>query len=531
MIIKSVIFTILFPFLLLLPINLFASNYYIAQSAQGEADGTSCANARAYSWDWSGVNDGDTVWICGTITGSASYNSTGITIPKGGTSTPITLKFCSESDCGAGNTGKLSNAYWNQSYGAIYSISKNNIIIDGNGGIIENTDNGISGYTYDEGTAGVVVDRGNNIEIKNLKVRNLYIKQHYTVHSCSGESRKDSAGLAVFGGSNIKIHDNNVTEVANGILYAHNLGNSATYSDIQIYNNITTRTNWGLALGINGSGDVVNNVKVYNNDVTIGSNFECGTVDIGYHMNGLIIYGDSTGTLDGIDIYNNYFHGEDTPDGDWTCTGFIYQTVVITTGERIYNNLFNGVSGNPSNAYIQIGHSPTAVSTTDPLIANNTIVGYGQAGRGIAHYKDNGNATIRNNIIMNTGLGLHIDGTGYELISDSNLYYNNGRVAYWDGYLTTLASLQTKMGGCPGTDHECNSIASNPDLDTNYFPKSTSPVVGKGANLTSLGITSLNSDQHGVARPSSNAWCIGAYEYAIQKFTGNTCVGCGGYYN
>ena len=313
------------------------------------------------------------------------------------------------------------------------------------------------------------------------------------------------------GGSDVKIHKNTTTESASGIAYAHNLSNSTTYSNIEIYNNTVSRHNWSIALGISGAGDVVQNMSIHNNDVTVGPNYACD-VDIGYHLNGLIIYGDSTGTLNGIDIYNNFFHGQAIPDGTWTCTGFIYQTIVNTSNERIFNNLFAGVSGDPSNAYIQIGQTASAVSTTDPFIANNTIVGYGQGGRGIAHYKNSGNATIKNNIIMNTGLGLHIAGTSYALISDNNLYYNNSRVSYWDGYLTTLADLQRKLGGCPGANKECNSITTNPDLNTNYTPKVPSPVVGKGVNLNSLGITALNSDRNGVARPSSGAWTIGAYD-------------------
>lgn len=39
-----------------------------------------------------------------------------------------------------------------------------------------------------------------------------------------------------------------------------------------------------------------------------------------------------------------------------------------------------------------------------------------------------------------------------------------------------------------------------------------SPAINTGVDLTGLGITLLNSDIDGVARPSGAAWDMGAYE-------------------
>ena len=49
--------------------------------------------------------------------------------------------------------------------------------------------------------------------------------------------------------------------------------------------------------------------------------------------------------------------------------------------------------------------------------------------------------------------------------------------------------------------------------------QSGSAAIGKGANLTSLGITALNSDAAGTARPSSGGWDIGAFQYGSQTGT------------
>src|SRR5664280_1410653 len=59
----------------------WSADYYIAQSAAGNNNATSCANAKAISYltgSWSGkVAAGDTVHLCGQITGSD--NTTALT--------------------------------------------------------------------------------------------------------------------------------------------------------------------------------------------------------------------------------------------------------------------------------------------------------------------------------------------------------------------------------------------------------------------------------------------------------------------
>ena len=88
------------PALLILTlITAFAEDLYIAQTNLGSANGTSAANARAYTWfntstNWtsvSGVPDrigpGDTVHIVGVITNPLSIQG------SGSPGNPITLKF------------------------------------------------------------------------------------------------------------------------------------------------------------------------------------------------------------------------------------------------------------------------------------------------------------------------------------------------------------------------------------------------------------------------------------------------------
>jgi hypothetical protein len=67
------------------------------------------------------------------------------------------------------------------------------------------------------------------------------------------------------------------------------------------------------------------------------------------------------------------------------------------------------------------------------------------------------------------------------------------------------------------TGQDGNSVYSSnsPNLDANFRPQAGSLVIGAGANLTSLGIATLNSDMEGNPRPSTGAWDVGASNYTI----------------
>jgi hypothetical protein len=153
---------------------------------------------------------------------------------------------------------------------------------------------------------------------------------------------------------------------------------------------------------------------------------------------------------------------------------------------------------------------------TAGVIFNNTIIGYG-GGHGILAAQNISAAgwTVKNNIFMS--LQYAEAPANATWLPDYNSLYNNTTAGYNGGFYDTFASWQTALGGCPGTNHDCNSIATNPNLNANYTPKSNSPTVGAGVNLTSLGITALNSDKNGVARPASGAWDMGAYVSTTTK--------------
>jgi hypothetical protein len=70
-------------------------------------------------------------------------------------------------------------------------------------------------------------------------------------------------------------------------------------------------------------------------------------------------------------------------------------------------------------------------------------------------------------------------------------------------------SLATEQGA----GRDVHSFTTNPNLTATFHLNSGSPAIGTGVNLTSLGITALNSDASGVARPAVAAWDIGAIQF------------------
>ena len=495
----------------------WATNYYIAQSASGIGDGTSCANARANTWDWSGVTSDDTVYICGSI-------SSQVVIGASGTyGHPVTLKFCKdmEASCGTGNQGKLSTAVF-PALGAIYNSGKSYLTIDGNNvGVIENTNNGDL-LTYHNNSVGIY-SNGDNVEIKNLTIQNIYVKVY---NSEAAGMAIDGGGMALYG-SNVSAHHNVITMAPSGITHINTSG--ATKSNISLHHNITYDTNWGIQAAVGVAGSISDSVYIYNNDITLTDAWTISTEPSWYHHNGSYCFsGDGLGLITNLSFYNNYIHS--LTSHVWAASGFIHADYGIKS-IRVYNNLLVGdVNGSPSPAFIFVNNGGTTNAVID--IYNNTIIGINSTRGIMLDTPGTGTKlTTKNNIIKGVTIGVQVTSPGNVTIdSDNNSFYNNSYVAYAGAYYTTLANWQTYLGGCPGSNNDCNSITSNPDLNSDYTEKPISPTRDAGTPLSSV----FTTDIIGITRPQGTAWDIGAYEYS----GGNTSMigvynakGLSGYYN
>ncbi len=216
------------------------------------------------------------------------------------------------------------------------------------------------------------------------------------------------------------------------------------------------------------TNSIFRNNKLHDNYSLLSSN-ESGCaakISLGYHVNMLISTGSSGGTT-------SYFYNNE-----------IY---TIHIEELLIGN--SGVGGDlvPQTWYIfnNVFHSPltTAARVVDVQYADQNIYLY--------------NNTIANHTML-------LDGTTYSGSSKTrnNLIYNC--TGDWDSIIT---------------DSSYNWNNSTPDPfvsvagDDYHLSSAVSDIANSGFDLTSYGITALNSDKDGVARPNGSAWDIGAYEY------------------
>jgi len=478
----------------------WGADYYIAQSAAGSGDGSSCGNARAVTWNWTSptVAAGDTVHLCGTFTST-------LTIPRSGSpGAPITVKF----ESGA----KFAKPYWGPSYGdnAIYSDGKSYITIDGdNVGIIENTDNGY-GKTYKTSyTGGMFINHGNYIEVKNLTVRNIWIAAY---HDTVSSNQRNNGGIAIWNSSNVSIHHNTIHDAA--VLISMVYTDAGSYSNVSVHHNTMYNCNWGLNIA-SGAASAVNlsNVSIYNNDIGLSSNWEDFPAQNNNHHNGIYMWNYSPGVFNTIAVYNNYIHWLPGAPGAWpqTTSGMWLESNI--TNIKIYNNLLVADSlAGPSNGAIQVSIGETSNWTQ---IYNNTIIGVQgppwYSARCISYSSGGaGRPIISNNIMVGCNSGMYFWDRALDVpAGDNNLFYKNNYDYYFKTSTPTLARWKTSQGCSGGSpaNKDCNSKSANPKFNADYTLQSISPAKWAGKSSGQLSPT----DKAGVTwyNPPS----IGAYEY------------------
>ena len=457
----------------LFSIPAFAADYYIAQTAAGSGDASSCANAKIYSWNWTSptVNDGDTVHLCGTITST-------LTIPMSGTSAGITVKF----ETGANFT---STAWGGTTGAAIYASGKSYITIDGNNtGIIQNTNNG-DALGIQQQSSGIYVSSGSHWTIKNLTIQNMYIPVSGIAYDTVAYG---GFNIYAFTVSYLSIYGNTINNNYYGI-YVGPVSNNV--SNINIYSNTISACSSPLTLGgnVGTSTDIVN---IYDNTISYGTNWY-DTPD-NNHVTGIHIFSVSgtSDTITNLKIYGNNIGGDVSAHGT---AGIQLEYGVI--GPLIYNNVYWDVNHHPGDGFIYIKGGPIVVSS-NARIYNNTLVG-NASGSGIILSNVTG-ISIYNNIIYNTDGGIAFDssstlaGSNY---NDIHLTGNNPAIAFQAAGVNE--SWATWTAGW-----DANSIITQPPFvsSSNFALTSSIP----GTNLS----TYFTTDITGATR---SEWDIGAYEY------------------
>lgn len=503
------IFAIAVAFLIfsfvVMPAPAGAATRYIAQTAGTFSGGKACNGQTTITpATFNGINNsaGDVNYICGTITFPA--NTTGLTVNGSGASgNPIIIRF----DSGA----VLASPEWpaDGQSGAIDIGANSYITIDGNGGangategIIEATANGDAGAaclsgscTYHGDSNGIeATDGATNITVEGLSIIDMYV------------ATQPNPG----GGTCIYDHGN-VTNwtITNNIM--HDVGwcvelqyDSGTSSNITISNNQIYNVDHGIAFGGPHSGNTLTNVNVYGNSIHDYANWDTpGDV---WHHDGIHIWGyndDGSDTITGVNIYDNKFGG--CIGKNVTAHIFVEANSGSTKNVAIYNNsLIDTCSGADNDGLLTTGQDGGYI------IYNNTFIG--TSGDTCAGTSSSPNVTFVNNVVSGCGTLQYVTSGGGFVAGGlhNNVYANcsgSNCFAYHGSYSGSLSSWQSATG----QDASPSTYVTSVNLSAAGVPQSGSAVIGAGANLTSIGITALDSDILGVARPSSGSWTVGAY--------------------
>lgn len=485
---------------------------YVAQTAGTFSGGTACNGKTTVVGPYA-MNSPGTVYVCGTVTGTAG--STWITANSGASGTSSALSQIIF-DTGA----TLSAPYWG-SNGAIYLNGVSNLTVNGQNGTIQATANGspeatcISGAcSSDVATSnGILVAGGGNIRITALTIANIYVA--ILNGTGSGQSSQGSHGVYVFPGTNnLRIDHCTIHDVFAPVMFTP----TQAVDGISIDDNETYNANWQICVPCSGALEQVTNLNIYNNKLHDWGPW----VPSGGHHDGIFTFAYSssqpaTGNISG-NIYNNIIYGT---IGSTDITAMIYNSWGSGVLYIFNNVLYNSI---PGNGYASPGYYYDY--GVGDNVFNNTIVGLNTSGTGgnaTAWYGTG--ATMKNNLMTSCYDGSAISGTATAAIvsSDYNIVYGcNG----WNGTYFTLGTWQAATG------YDAHSSNANPNLNASSSPPyqlngPSGAAYRTGANLTSIcvgrpnpGLGALCYDALGNARPATGAWDIGAYQYQSGASTG-----------
>jgi hypothetical protein len=287
---------------------------------------------------------------------------------------------------------------------------------------------------------------------------------------------------------------------------------SGTSTNNVISNNTIYNIDHGIAIGGAAGGATFENLNVFGNNIHDYSNWDTSG-DV-WHHDGIHIWGEADNGSDpilNVNIYNNKFGG--CVGQNVTAHIFIEANAGSTKNVAIYNNtLIDTCNGADTDGLLTTGEDGGY------QIYNNTFMG--TSADTCVGTSSSPNVTFVNNVVSGCGMLQYIaSGGGFASGGlHNNIYANcttSNCFAFPGGYTASLASWQsyTKQDASP------SAYVASADLNSAGVPQSGSPVIGVGANLTSLTLGSLlngilgtlDTDINGNPRPATGAWTVGAY--------------------
>jgi hypothetical protein len=549
-----------------------ASNaVYLGNAAAGANDGTSCANAKIYTYfnssgNWSATPTGiqigpdTTVHLCGTI--DVAANTTALTFQGSGTSGhPVTLLW--------ETNAILESPAFPSGSGGITTGSQSYIVIDGGAnGIMQNTSNGSSGFsgclvgtcTQQIRTSQMVTTAldfsGSNITVKNLNVKQVFMMvKNSTDPLENGDTNTVAVAGIVILASNSRVTNSYVDNAYNGIFGA---GTST-----ELDHNTVRWVAHGIVIGQIGGGTSESQCgSIHDNDFSNTGGGTSGKTEWSstassnpYHLNYIFAFTGSAGKCDNLKIYNNYGHGLQSNNTVSRATSAIFVessgynfngACCVFPNVKIFNNVMEFDS--PGNATNIPNFVFNGVGEEGSILANNTVLqnyevsgagqgsafGFNTAGESnlggfftsIQSYNNlfigNSGASLSGpaagtvpkpyTVSMGTDTG-YVENNVYADPASSNAFAcQDGNVndfSHWDNY--NYAGTST----CGFDQYGLSTTSSAVNLNTSTFvPGTGSVAIGAGKNLTSLCSTTpeLCNDKNGTSRPSMGAWDVGAIQ-------------------
>lgn len=456
--------------------------WYVRPPGQsyGTGNGTSYANAwtslEKVSFGPSGVNAGDTLYVCGTHTASGTKI---ISIPSGTATARITIRM----DCPGGDNGKVSRYIFDlgrSSYLTFYQCYLDNVPI-------------IMDKPGDPGSGSLSHD--------------------VTIDSCVLKNYEEGIIDLYAGQDNWVIRNSDLSQAATGI-YTHTPGhaNNLTVENNSIHDLCLKQSQLNdsdcHAIGIqNGSGHIIQNNKIWNTGEAISlwsGNYDMKNILI---RNNFIKDVKAVCKTDGHGI---------AISGDPSTTVLGRRTGIKVIGNIIINTGIGSLWKNcPSPMNVDGNWKGDGIHSNnlDPVVIDNNVIvntrGFGirlRPSLGGTSYPAQG--TIRNNIFYQTQGGLiGVSGsTPGNLAIDYNLYYPASGKNDQTFSLSQFTSRDTHS-----IFADPKFVSANPQGAEDVKLRADSPAIDRGANV------GLTTDFSGNAIPNGTIPDIGAYEYGVAQ--------------
>jgi hypothetical protein len=493
------LFLVLLFFGCLTPLR--AKDIYITQNGTGSASGSSCSSAHNAAWfnnraNWGSgsaqISPGTTVHLCGDYNGTAGEQML-LVRGSGASGHPIILHF---------ETGTVFSApYWSPQ-GAIYMDGVSYVTVDGGtNGLIQNTANG-TGRAYHANSVAIYAPSCNNCTVQHLTMANMYV-------------RTSSADLNATQQQINCVYLNN----SNNFTISYTTCHDAGWAYVGFGNNFTLDHSWaynvdhGLAFGPSGT---TSGFSVHDNHFNNYVNWD--SAENKYHHDGIHMWGRNGGRVTGGAIYNNRFDG----DSGNNITAHIYLQDSIEN-VAVYNNVFL-VPANRTMNVLWFAAGTTNLPggpATGNSAYNNYLNGGGHRQGSALFAQGQHNFTAVNNVVIGgvTDITLDFNGSLSSTGIDHNIYLDldaaigdGNTFVYFGQRLKTLSAWRSACH-CDANSKLVGLSQINANSAGQLLTGSVG--IGAGANLTNLAsglLSPLSKDVIQTVRPSGSNWDAGAYQ-------------------